>query len=117
LIASINAAFNQPEELPGNNISFVLTNSKWHDVQFYYNETDFINRCKLDLEKYQNNSVVFLNPIGNSNTITSDDTQKFTINFLTYKSLRELFKETKEISQFKNETSKTFTLVSKEYGV
>lgn len=117
LIQSINAVFNQTEELPGNKISFLLTNSKWLDVLFYYNETDFINRCKLDLDKYRNNSVFFLNPMGNSNTKTSDDTQRFILNFLTYKSLRELLHNTKEISQFKNETSKTFTLVSKEYGI
>ena len=117
LIQSINAVFNQTEELPGNKISFLLTNSKWLDVLFYYNETDFINRCKLDLDKYRNNSVFFLNPMGNSNTKTSDDTQRFILNFLTYKSLRELLHNTKEISQFENETSKTFTLVSKEYGI
>ena len=83
LIQSINAVFNQTEELPGNKISFLLTNSKWLDVLFYYNETDFINRCKLDLDKYRNNSVFFLNPMGNSNTKTSDDTQRFILNFLT----------------------------------
>ncbi|WP_339839250.1 hypothetical protein [uncultured Maribacter sp.] len=119
LITYIKAAFNNPEELPGNKISFLLTDSKWQEVLYYYDETDFINRCKLDIEEYQDKYIVFLNPLGTLNTrqVTLADTEKFAINFLTYKSLRELFKETKELSQFKNETSKTFTIVSKEYGV
>lgn len=119
LITYIKAAFNNPEELPGNKISFLLTDSKWQEVLYYYDETDFINRCKLDIEEYQDKSIVFLNPLGTLNTrqVTLAEIEKFAINFLTYKSLRELFKETKELSQFKNETSKTFTIVSKEYGV
>lgn len=119
LIEQIKSAFNNPELLPGNKISFLLTDSKWQEVLFYYDENDFIRRCKLSLSQYQNKSVVFLNPLGKLNTknIILVDTHKFAINFLTYLSLRKLFKETKELSQFINETSKTFTIISKEYGV
>lgn len=119
LIEQIKSAFNNPEELPGNKISFLLTDSKWQEILYYYDENDFINRCRLDFEKYQDKSIVFLSPLGKTNikVVTATDTYKFVVNFLTYKSLRKLFIETKELSQFKNENSKTFTIVSKEYGV
>lgn len=119
LIEHIKKTFNNPDILPGNKVSFKLTDSKWSEILYYYNEKDFINRCELNLEGYQSRSIVFLSPKGKTNTevVTGNETNKFVENFLTYKSIRKLFIETKELSQFKNDTSKTFTIVSKEYGV
>jgi len=119
LIEQIKGVFNNPEVLPGNKISFKLTDSKWPEILYYYDEVDFIKRCRLDLENYCEKSIVFLSPKGELNTevVTEDETNRFVENFLTYKSIRNLFKETKELSQFKNDTSQTFSIISKEYGV
>lgn len=119
LIDKIKSLFNSLEELPGNKFSFRLIDSIRPGVLFFYDEKDFINRSKLDLEKFKIKSVVFLNPKGISDIklITGKETEKFAINFLTYKAIRDLFKRTKEIAQFKNDSSKTLTLLSKEYGL
>lgn len=119
LIEQIKTIFNNPEVLPGNKISFKLTDSKWPEILYYFDENDFIKRCRLDLENYHEKSIIFLSPEGKTNTevVTGDETNRFVENFLTYKSIRKLFIETKELSQFKNDTSQTFTIVSKEYGV
>ena len=115
----LQSMFKNVEELPLNKLSVKLGNSVYPDIYYFFDENDFMNRCNLNLMEYQEKSVVFLNPKGYQDSIVNQpiDTNGFIVNFLTYKAVRNLFKETKELTQFINESSKIFTIVSKEYGV
>lgn len=107
------------EDLPAGKIEFKKNATKFTDLLIFKDEYEFITKSNLSLSEYEKKSIVFLNPTGtNSNSETLyNSTAHFILNFLNYKSVLELFLETKDISQFHNPSSRTLTLVSKEYGV
>ena len=115
----LDSIFSNTNSLPQNKYELKITTSKYDDVIFFYDENDFVNRYKAKEDSLNENAVIFINPSGPSEIeiVAHRHTNKFIYNFSEYKGLLSLLTDTKELSQFKNESSKTFTLVSKEFGI
>ena len=119
LPTSLSSVFEGVEKLPGEKVSIKITHLKIEDALFYLDEEDFMNRSAIDLKDYTHNDVIFLNPKGPEpfQRVTPEQINFFSINFLTYKEILQFLLEIKEFAEFKNESLKTLTIVSKEYGV
>ena len=76
-------------------------------------------RSKFKLTNYEAYDIIFIMPKGKpgGNDVKVDQTNLFCKNYLIYQETLEFFLETKEFAQFKNDSSKNFTIISKEYGV
>lgn len=119
LINSFSSLLNKVESLPNQKLSILLTETKLDKVFFFYNEKDFINRCKLSILDFENSDIVFINPQGvDSNQRTNSRvTNLFSKNYLSYKEILSFFREKSEFRTFDDSTSRVFTIVSKAYGV
>lgn len=119
LIKSSTASFKNVEDLPGNKISIKITSSNFDKVLFFLDEKDFMIRSKFKLTNYKAYDIIFIMPKGKpgDDDVKADRTNLFCKNFLIYQETLEFFLKTKEFAQFKNDSSKNFTIISKEYGV
>ena len=116
LLASV---FRTIDNLPGNKVSVKLNTSKFKNVYFFLNETDFINKNKIDFDTFESSDIFFISPLGKpeADNVTTADTILFCKNVITYREILEFFLGSREFAQFHNNTTRTFTIISKEYGV
>lgn len=116
---SLISVFNSVDTLPGDKVEVKLSTSKYKNVFFYLDETDFLNRSKIDLGTFESSHIFFINPQGKpgAKEVTSEDTFSFAENVISYREILNFFVDYKEFSHFHNDTSKTFTIISKEYGI
>lgn len=107
------------ENLPGDKMSIVLTKNKFKNLFLYYDEEDFTKRCSLSSKDFFKNDITFINPKGadSAHKVTHKQTNMFAMNFLIFKEIQSLFRDTKEFAHFDDRTNRVFTIVSKEYGV
>jgi hypothetical protein len=119
LVKSTFTSFKEVEILPENKISIKLTSSKYDKVIFFLDEMDFIKRSRINLNNYEEYDIIFIMPKGKpgDKDVTVDRTNLFCKNYLIYRETLNFFLDTKEFAQFKNESTKNFTIISKEYGV
>lgn len=116
---SFSNLLNVVESLPQKKISILLTNVSIDRVLFFYNEEDFIKRCKLSIDDFEDSDIIFINPEGvNSKQKTNSKvTNKFSRNYLSYIEILFFFKNTIEFASFDDNTNRIITIVSKTYGI
>lgn len=116
---SLTSVFRTIDNLPGNKVSVKLNTSKFKNVYFFLNETDFINRNKIDYDTFESSDIFFISPLGkpDADNVITEDTTLFCKNVITYREILDFFLGSREFAQFHNTTTRTFTIISKEYGV
>lgn len=117
---SLISVFNSVDTLPGDKVEVKLTTSKYNNVLFYLDEIDFLNRSTtIDLRTFESSHIFFINPQGKpgAKEVTTRATSSFAKNVINYRGILKFFIENKEFSHFHNDTSKNFTIISKEYGI
>jgi len=119
LSTSLSSIFRIIEILPDAKVSIKITSSKFENVLFFFDEVDFINRIKISIEEFESYNLILIHPKGKpeSDRVIKKDNTLFCKNYLIYKGILEFLFQSKEFAQFSNESTKTFTLISKEYGV
>lgn len=116
---SFAALISSIDVLPQSKLSIIISDSKFEKTYFYYDENDFIKRCKLKTSEFEDSHVIFINPKGiNSNQLAGNElTNKFSLNFLTFKEIQTFMANTRELVSFNDNTNRVFTIITKSYGV
>ena len=119
LAAALREVFNC-DDLPANKLEFNRLDSKLLRVKFYDQEKEFISdTISSSGSTLLNQYIFFLSPDKGSNfqCDSKEQVKKFKINVFTYSKILELFKNIKDLALLNDPTSKTLTLVTKQYGV
>ncbi|MFS4448011.1 hypothetical protein [Maribacter sp. 2307UL18-2] len=117
----IKKVFKTVSKLPGNQVEILLLNSCFENYYFFFNEIDFMNRYSVLEDHYaQSNAIIF--KLSSESIVKGinepySDKNKFIHNFHEFKQTLKLFLSTPELTPYKSDADKTFTIISKEKGV